>query len=118
AFDMLGAQFVREIAPGEMLSLGERGIDVRQVVPRSRDAFCVFEHIYFARPDSTLEGRLVYESRRKMGEVLARETPTDADCVIGVPDSGTPAANGFAVASGLPPGAGLIKNRYLARPFL
>lgn len=118
AFDMLGAEFVREVAPGEMLSLGERGIDVRQVVPRSRDAFCVFEHIYFARPDSTLEGRLVYESRRRMGEILAREAPVDADCVIGVPDSGTPAANGFAVASRLPREDGLVKNRYVARTFI
>src|SRR5947208_6669801 len=118
AFDMVGAEFVREVAPGEMLSLGERGIDVRQVVPRSRDAFCVFEHIYFARPDSTLEGRLVYESRRKMGEVLAREAPADGDIVVGVPDSGTPAANGYAVASGLPREDGLVKNRYVARTFI
>jgi amidophosphoribosyltransferase len=118
AFDMLGAEFVREVAPGEMLSLGERGIDVRQIVPRSRDAFCVFEHIYFARPDSKLEGRLVYESRRKMGEVLAREAPADADIVVGVPDSGTPAANGFAQASGLPREDGLVKNRYVARTFI
>jgi amidophosphoribosyltransferase len=118
AFDMLGAEFVREVAPGEMLSLGERGIDVRQVVPRTRDAFCVFEHIYFARPDSTLEGRLVYESRRRMGEMLAREAPADADIVVGVPDSGTPAANGYAQASGLPREDGLIKNRYVARTFI
>jgi amidophosphoribosyltransferase len=118
AFDMIGAEFVREVAPGEMLSLGERGIDVRQVVPRTRDAFCVFEHIYFARPDSTLEGRLVYESRRRMGEVLAREAPVDADIVVGVPDSGTPAANGYAQASGLPREDGLIKNRYVARTFI
>src|SRR4051812_24604741 len=118
AFDMLGAQFVREVAPGEMLSLGERGIEVRQVVPRARDAFCVFEHIYFARPDSTLEGRLVYESRRKMGEVLAEEAPADADIVVGVPDSGTPAANGYAQASGLPREDGLVKNRYVARTFI
>jgi amidophosphoribosyltransferase len=118
AFDMLGAKFVREVAPGEMLSLGERGIDVRQVVPRSRDAFCVFEHIYFARPDTTLEGRLVYESRRKMGEVLAREAPAEADIVLGVPDSGTPAANGYAQASGIPREDGLIKNRYVARTFI
>ncbi|HEX5923874.1 MAG TPA: amidophosphoribosyltransferase, partial [Baekduia sp.] len=118
AFDMLGAEFVREVAPGEMLSLGERGIDVRQVVPRTRDAFCVFEHIYFARPDSTLEGRLVYESRRKMGEVLAREAPVDADLVIPVPDSGNPAARGYARASGLPQDDGFVKNRYVARTFI
>jgi amidophosphoribosyltransferase len=118
AFDMIGAEFVREVAPGEMLSLGERGIDVRQVVPRSRDAFCVFEHIYFARPDSKLEGRLVYESRRKMGEVLAREAPVVADIVVGVPDSGTPAANGFAQASGIPREDALVKNRYVARTFI
>ncbi|MFL5896351.1 MAG: amidophosphoribosyltransferase [Thermoleophilaceae bacterium] len=118
AFDMIGAQFMREVAPGEMVSIGERGLDVRQVIPRSRDAFCVFEHIYFARPDSTLEGRLVYESRRKMGEVLAREAPADADIVIGVPDSGTPAGNGYAQASGLPREDGLVKNRYVARTFI
>jgi amidophosphoribosyltransferase len=118
AFDMLGAKFMREVAPGEMVSLGERGIDVRQVVPRTRDAFCVFEHIYFARPDSTLEGRLVYESRRKMGQVLAREAPVEADIVIGVPDSGTPAANGYALASGIPREDGLVKNRYVARTFI
>src|SRR5438067_10902835 len=115
---MVGAQFMREVAPGEMLAIGERGIDVRQIVPRTHDAFCVFEHIYFARPDSTLEGRLVYESRRKMGEVLAREAPTDADIVIGVPDSGTPAANGYAQASVLPREDGPAKNRYDEPPFI
>jgi amidophosphoribosyltransferase len=118
AFDMLGAEFLREVAPGEMVSIGEKGIDVRQVMPRMRDAFCVFEHIYFARPDSILEGRLVYESRRRMGEVLAAEAPVDADIVLGVPDSGTPAANGFARASGLPREDGLVKNRYVARTFI
>jgi amidophosphoribosyltransferase len=118
AFDMIGAEFLREVAPGEMVSLGERGIEVRQVVPRSRDAFCVFEHIYFAKPDSRLEGRLVYASRRRMGEILWREAPVEADIVVGVPDSGTPAANGYAAASGIAREEGLIKNRYVARTFI
>jgi amidophosphoribosyltransferase len=87
-------------------------------VKGARRAFCVFEHIYFARPDSKLEGRLTQVSRRRMGEILWRESPVDAELVIAVPDSGNPAAGGFSNASGIPKDDGLIKNRYVARTFI
>jgi len=118
AFDIIGAKMLREVEPGELVSIGERGLEVRQVVKGARRAFCVFEHIYFARPDSQLEGRLTQVSRRKMGEILWREAPIDADLVIAVPDSGNPAAGGFSNASGIPKDDGLIKNRYVARTFI
>jgi amidophosphoribosyltransferase len=118
AFDIIGAEMLREVEPGELVSIGDRGMEVRQVVKGARRAFCVFEHIYFARPDSKLEGRLTQVSRRQMGEILWRESPVDADLVIAVPDSGNPAAVGFANASGIPKDDGLIKNRYVARTFI
>src|SRR4029078_4225954 len=118
AFDIIGAQYLREVQPGEMVSLTERGIETRQVVEGDRRAFCVFEHIYFALPDSRLEGRVVQTSRGRMGEILAAEAPCDADLVIPVPDSGNAAARGYARASGLPQDDGLIKNRYVARTFI
>ncbi len=98
--------------------IGEGGITTRQLVDAPRKAFCVFEHIYFARPDSILEGNRTQVSRRKMGEILWREAPVDADVVIAVPDSGNAAAAGYAKASGLPRDDGLIKNRYVARTFI
>jgi amidophosphoribosyltransferase len=118
AFDIIGADLLREVQPGELVALGERGIQPRQVVDSPRRSFCVFEHIYFARPDSMLEGRRTQVSRERMGEILWRESPVAGDLVIAVPDSGNPAANGFAKASGLPQGDGLIKNRYVARTFI
>jgi amidophosphoribosyltransferase len=118
AFDIIGAELLREVSPGEAVSLTEDGLESRQVVPSERPAFCVFEHIYFSRPDTRLEGRVLQEVRGRMGENLAREAPVDADLVISVPDSGNPAANGFARASGLPKDDGLIKNRYVARTFI
>ena len=118
AFDIIKARLLREVQPGEMVSLGERGIQTRQVVDSPRKAFCVFEHIYFARPDSILEGNRTQVSRRKMGEILFREAPVDADVVIAVPDSGNPAAAGYSKASGIPRDDGLIKNRYVARTFI
>ncbi len=118
AFDIIGAELVREVSPGELVSIGERGIETRQVVPSGRKAHCVFEHIYFSRPDSRLEGNVLQEVRGKMGEILWRESPVEADLVIAVPDSGNPAATGFARASGLPKDDGLIKNRYVARTFI
>ena len=118
AFDIIGARFLRDVQPGEMVSLSERGIETRQIIKGERRAFCVFEHIYFARPDSLLEGNRTQVSRRKMGEILWREAPVDADVVIAVPDSGNPAASGFARASGIPQDDGLIKNRYVARTFI
>src|SRR5919106_6899727 len=118
AFDIIGAKFLRDVQPGEMISLSERGIETRQIVQADRRAFCVFEHIYFARPDSLLEGNRTQVSRRKMGEILWREHPVEADVVIAVPDSGNPAAAGFSKASGIPRDDGLIKNRYVARTFI
>jgi amidophosphoribosyltransferase len=118
AFDIIGAKFMREVLPGELIAITERGIDTRQVIQSDRRAFCVFEHIYFARPDSLLEGRRAQVSRTKMGEILWRESPVEADLVIAVPDSGNPAANGYAQASGIHKDDGLIKNRYVARTFI
>jgi amidophosphoribosyltransferase len=118
AFDIIGAELVREVNPGELVSIGERGLECRQVLPCERPAHCVFEHIYFSRPDTRLEGKVLQEVRGKMGEILAREAPAEADLVISVPDSGNPAANGFARASGLPKDDGLIKNRYVQRTFI
>jgi amidophosphoribosyltransferase len=118
AFDIIGGELLREVQPGEMVSLSERGIETRQLVESKRKAFCVFEHIYFARPDSILEGNRTQVSRRKMGEILWRESPVEADVVIAVPDSGNPAAAGYSKASGIARDDGLIKNRYVARTFI
>ena len=118
AFDIIGARLIREVQPGEMVSLTEGGLEMKQVISGERPAHCVFEHIYFSRPDSRLEGKVLQSVRGKMGEQLWQEAPVDADLVISVPDSGNPAANGFARASGLPQDDGLIKNRYVARTFI
>jgi amidophosphoribosyltransferase len=118
AFDIIGGELLREVQPGEMISLSERGIETRMLVEGERQAFCVFEHIYFARPDSILEGNRTQVSRRKMGEILWREAPVDADVVIAVPDSGNAAATGYSKASGIARDDGLIKNRYVARTFI
>jgi amidophosphoribosyltransferase len=118
ALDIIGAELLREIEPGELVSIGERGMEVRQAVESKRRALCVFEHIYFSRPDSKLEGRTLQSVRGRMGEILAHEAPVDADLVISVPDSGNPAAKGFARATGIPQDDGLIKNRYVARTFI
>src|SRR2546421_4383406 len=118
ALDIIGAELLREVEPGELVSIGERGIETRQVVAGARRAFCIFEHIYFARPDSRLEDNRIHVSRRKMGEILWREAPVEADVVIPVPDSGNPGAAGYSKASGIPQDDGLIKNRYVARTFI
>src|SRR3954453_15301801 len=118
ALDIIGAQLLREVSPGEMVSLREGGIETRQVAESRRRAFCVFEHIYFARPDSILEGNRTQVSRRKMGEILWREGPVEADVVIGVAGSGNAAAAGYSKASGIARDDGLIKNRYVQRTFI
>jgi amidophosphoribosyltransferase len=118
AFDIIGAKLLREVRPGEMVSLTERGIETRQVIESENPAMCVFEHIYFSRPDTRLEGRVLQQVRGRMGEILWSEAPAEADLVISVPDSGNPAAGGFARASGIPQDDGLIKNRYVARTFI
>ena len=118
AFDIIGAQLIREVQPGEMVSLTADGLVMKPVIKGKRPAQCVFEHIYFSRPDTRLENRVLQGVRGRMGELLWKESPVDADLVISVPDSGNPAANGFARASGLPQDDGLIKNRYVARTFI
>ena len=118
ALDHLGAELVREIEPGEVVIVDEGGLRVCQAVPAERHALCVFEYIYFARPDSLLRGKLIYPLRLAMGRELAREHPVEADLVIGVPDSAIPAAIGYAHESGIPYGEGLVKNRYVGRTFI
>jgi len=118
AFDIIGATFMRDVEPGELVALTDDGLETRQVIEPAKPALCVFEHIYFSRPDTRLEGRVLQQVRGRMGELLWREAPVDADLVISVPDSGNPAANGFARASGIPQDDGLIKNRYVARTFI
>jgi amidophosphoribosyltransferase len=119
ALDVVGARFVREIEPGEMVVIDSDGPRSEWPFGRTMDArLCIFEFVYFARPDSRLRGREVYGARRRMGELLARQAPVDADLVIGVPDSGVTAAEGYAAASGVPYGQGLVKNRYIGRTFI
>jgi amidophosphoribosyltransferase len=119
AFDIIGATLLRDVRPGELISIGERGLGVRQAVESQREALCVFEYIYFARPDSRMGGTVLQAARGRMGEALAREAPAPgADLVIAVPDSGNAAARGYARASGLPQDDALIKNRYVARTFI
>jgi amidophosphoribosyltransferase len=118
AFDLIGARYLREVLPGEVVTLTERGIQTRMVAGGERRAFCVFENIYFARPDSKVNGTVLQVARARMGEILWREAPVDADVVIPVPDSGNAAARGLARASGLPQDDGFIKNRYVARTFI
>ncbi len=119
AFDVIGAHYVREIAPGELITLRHNGIEADRFVNFSMDrALCSFEMIYFARPDSRIEGQSTYIIRRRLGEILAQESPAVADVVIGVPDSSTPAAMGYATAAGIPFDMGLVKNRYVARTFI
>jgi amidophosphoribosyltransferase len=118
AFDIIGAKFVREVQPGEVVTLGESGLESRMVAPGARRAFCVFEYIYFARPDSRMNDQVLQVARGRMGEILWREAPVEADLVIAVPDSGNPAARGLARAAGLPQDDGFVKNRYVARTFI
>jgi len=118
AFDLIGARLLREVQPGEVLTLTEGGVRTRIVDQAQRRAFCVFEYIYFARPDSRMAGTVLQVARARMGEILWREAPVAADLVIPVPDSGNPAARGLARAAGLPQDDGFIKNRYVARTFI
>ncbi len=118
AFDLIGARFVRDVEPGEMLTIHADGLESRRLWPDARSRFCVFEYIYFARPDSTLEGLNVYAARIRIGEELAQEAPAGADLVSPVPDSGTAAAIGYAQAADIPFGMGLIRNHYVGRTFI
>ena len=120
ALNTVGAEFIRELAPGEIVSIDKNGLRARQGMMMKRNAMCMFEFIYFARPDSELYGRELHQVRRRMGRELAREHPVHgiADVVIPIPDTGIPAAIGFAEESGIPYGEGVIKNRYIQRTFI
>jgi amidophosphoribosyltransferase len=118
AFNTIGAEFVREIEPGEAIMIDGDGARTILQRPGTKQALCLFEYIYFARPDSTLRGQLIHQVRMELGRELAREAPADADLVMGVPDSATPAAIGYAQEAGLPYAEGLIKNRYIGRTFI
>jgi amidophosphoribosyltransferase len=118
AFDIIGAKYLRDVEPGELVTLGAEGLQSRMVAGGGRRAFCVFEYIYFARPDSRMNDQVLQVARGRMGEILWRESPVEADLVIAVPDSGNPAARGLARAAGLPQDDGFVKNRYVARTFI
>lgn len=116
--DIVGATFVREVAPGEIIRFNKEGmISEMGVEPRKR-ASCIFEYVYFARPDSVMDGQSVYLARREMGKILAREAPVEADLVVGVPDSGLPSAMGYSLESGIPYSNAIVKNRYVGRTFI
>ncbi len=119
ALDIVGAEYVRDIRPGEILRISAEGLVSEQGVPAAeKSAHCIFEQVYFARPDSIVDGKSIYACRYDMGRKLALECPVEADMVIGTPDSGLPSAEGYAFESGIPYGTGLIKNRYVARTFI
>lgn len=120
ALDVIGATFIREIRPGEMITITTEGVESVQLLEPAGDKqmLCIFEFVYFARPDTYLMGHQVHTTRRRMGELLAGQSHVDADIVMGVPDSGVPAAEGYAKASGIPFGYGLVKNRYIGRTFI
>jgi amidophosphoribosyltransferase len=118
AFDLLNAQLVREIEPGEMVRISKSGIESIRFAPEKQHQQCIFEHVYFSRPDSIIFGRSVNESREMLGRLLAREHPVEADIVVPVPDSGVPAAVGYALESKIPFRMGLIRNHYIGRTFI
>lgn len=119
ALDSVGAEFVRDVEKGEILVFGKEGIkSIKEHCGRGKQTSCVFEYVYFARPDSIIEGKNVHEARIKAGEILAKEHPVKADVVVGVPDSGLDAALGYSKASKIPYGIGFIKNKYIGRTFI
>src|SRR5271165_4654024 len=118
AFDLIDAEYVREIEPGEMVRISRSGLESIRFAPEKPHQYCIFEHVYFSRPDSVVFGRPVNESRERLGRLLAQEHPVQADIVTPVPDSGVPAAIGFAAESGIPFRMGLIRNHYIGRTFI
>src|SRR5690606_29473043 len=116
--DIIGADFVRDVDPGEIVVIDEDGVRSLKPFSRHESRFCIFEYIYFARPDSIVEGTSVYEARKRIGIELARESRVDADIVVPVPDSGVPAAIGYAAESGIPFELGIIRNHYVGRTFI
>ncbi len=118
AFDLIDAEYVREVEPGEMVRISRSGVESIRFAPEKPHQYCIFEHVYFSRPDSIVFGRPVNESRERLGRLLAREYPVAADIVTPVPDSGVPAAIGYAAESGIPFRLGLIRNHYIGRTFI
>ena len=118
AFDLLNAQYLRDIEPGEMLRISRSGLESIHFSPPKPHQYCIFEHVYFSRPDSIVFGRPVNESREMLGRLLAREHPVEADMIVPIPDSGVPAAIGFALESRIPFRMGLIRNHYIGRTFI
>ncbi|MCQ2613143.1 MAG: amidophosphoribosyltransferase [Treponemataceae bacterium] len=119
ALDVVGARFIRDIEPGEILSFSKEGVkSIKTHCQKEKKSLCVFEYIYFARPDSVIDGISVHQSRVKAGRILAKEHPVEADVVIGVPDSGLDAALGYSEESGIPYGMGFVKNKYIGRTFI
>ncbi len=118
AFDVIGAEYIRDVEPGEIITIDQKGVRSRRYSEYQRHAMCAMEYVYFARPDSDIEGCNVHNYRKESGKILFQESPADADIVVGVPDSSLSAAAGYAEASGLPYEMGLIKNKYLGRTFI
>lgn len=118
ALDIIGAKFIREVENGEVIVVSEEGIESHKPFPPMPERPCIFEYIYFARPDSIVKGRSIYERRKQMGMQLAAESPANADVIVPVPDSGVPAALGYAQASGVPFELGIIRNHYVGRTFI
>jgi amidophosphoribosyltransferase len=118
ALDIVGADFVRDVEPGEVVVINDQGVHSIKPFGRNRERFCIFEYIYFARPDSVMEGTPVYDARKRIGAELARESNVPADVVVPVPDSGVPAAMGYAAESGIPFELGIIRNHYVGRTFI
>src|SRR6202044_3673925 len=118
AFDLIDAEYVREVEPGEMVRISRSGIESIRFAPEKPHQYCIFEHVYFSRPDSVVFGRPVNESRERLGRLLAREHPVEADIVVPVPDSGVPAAVGYSLESKIPFRMGLIRNHYIGRTFI
>ena len=118
ALDLLGAKFLREVEPGEVVIISKSGIRSLKPFPKQEPSHCIFEHVYFARPDSVIFGESVHQVRQRLGRQLAREHPVDADCVIAIPDSGNSAALGFSLESGIPLEIGMTRNHYVGRTFI
>lgn len=118
ALDIVNAEFVRDVEPGEIVVIDAEGVHSIKPFGQRRGRFCIFEYVYFARPDSVMDGHSVYETRKRIGAELARESPVDADLVVPVPDSGVPSAMGFAAESGIPFELGIIRNHYVGRTFI
>ncbi len=118
AFELIGATYIREVEPGEILFLNKSGVRSFKSLPKKQHKYCVFENIYFSRPDSFLQGKNIYQMRKDMGRQLAIESPADADIVLAVPDSGTPAAIGYAEQLGIPLETGLLRSHYIGRTFI